>query len=257
MRTTIGYPGALNRAKAYDARFFERLDDRVRASAEAILPVVLGAVRPTSAVDVGCGIGTWLRVLRLMGVEDVVGVDGPHVDRRILQIPPDRFLSRDLEQRLDIGRSFDLAICLEVAEHLSPTVADQFVAELVALAPITLFSAAVPSQGGRQHVNEQWQSWWADKFAGHGRVAVDLVRPAVWDDDRVLPWYAQNCLIFVDGEAAASAGLKSACRPLDVIHPRLWEYAHSPVPSVRSTVSILFREAARMPGLVTDAVRRR
>ncbi|MEA2443119.1 MAG: hypothetical protein QOJ12_411, partial [Thermoleophilales bacterium] len=72
-----------------------------------------------------------------------------------------------------------------------------FVASLAAHADAVLFSAAIPNQRGSQHVNEQWQSWWADRFATHGMVAVDCVRRKVWDDPNVAWWYAQNTLLYV------------------------------------------------------------
>ncbi len=31
-----------------------------------------------------------------------------------------------------------------------------------------LFDAAVPGAGGKGHVNEPWQSFWAEKFAARG-----------------------------------------------------------------------------------------
>lgn len=35
------------------------------------------------------------------------------------------------------------------------------------------------------HVNEQWQSFWAEKFAARGYVAVDAIRPEIWDDPSI------------------------------------------------------------------------
>jgi hypothetical protein len=69
----------------------------------------------------------------------------------------------------------------------------------VALAPHVLFSAAIPGQGGNNHVNEQWQSYWADRFAAHGYGPRDIVRPAVRDDRSVAYWYRQNAVLYSKG----------------------------------------------------------
>jgi hypothetical protein len=52
-------------------------------------------------------------------------------------------------------------VSLEVAEHLQPKRSASFVADLVALAPAVLFSAAIPGQPGTDHINPRWQDEWA------------------------------------------------------------------------------------------------
>ena len=65
---------------------------------------------------------------------------------------------RDLAQPLQIDRRFDLALSLEVAEHLPPECGSEFVQTLTDLSSVILFSAAIPFQGGTDHLNEQWPS---------------------------------------------------------------------------------------------------
>jgi hypothetical protein len=96
-----------------------------------------------------------------------------------------------------MDRKFDLAVSLEVGEHLPPVSSDDFVASLVGLSDVVLFSAAIPRQRGSNHVNERWQSWWAERFGAHGFVPVDCVRRRVWSDADVHWWYAQNTLLYV------------------------------------------------------------
>jgi 2-polyprenyl-3-methyl-5-hydroxy-6-metoxy-1,4-benzoquinol methylase len=73
---------------------------------------------PSSVLDVGCGIGTWLRAALDAGVPDVLGIDGINIPSDKLLIPAASFTVRDLTKPIDLGRRFDLVICLEVAEHL-------------------------------------------------------------------------------------------------------------------------------------------
>jgi hypothetical protein len=73
------------------------------------------------------------------GVPDVWGVDGDYLDRSQLRIQPERFLERDLMKSLAFDRTFDLAVCLEVAEHLPASRAAGLVDDLTCMAPCVLF----------------------------------------------------------------------------------------------------------------------
>src|SRR4051794_6556440 len=126
----------------YDREFFERHQAGARRSARVIVPRVLGLVAARSVIDVGCGQGTWLSVFAECGAPDVFGIDGDYVDARRFEIPAERFEPRDLSRPFELLRTFDLAVSLEVAEHLPAAAADDFVASLTRLAPVVLFSAA-------------------------------------------------------------------------------------------------------------------
>jgi len=209
----------------YDSDFFGRITDGARSSARRTVPLVLELIPARSVVDVGCGGGTWLSVFAENGIEDYLGVDGDYVDRSQLDIPMERFRGHDLEQPLVLDRTFDLAVSLEVAEHLDPPVASTFVTWLVKLAPVVLFSAAIPGQDGDHHVNEQWPAYWGRLFAEQGFVGIDCIRPLIWDDPQVEYWYAQNAILYVresevlgypklPPKAAWNAGLARA-----LVHP--------------------------------------
>src|SRR6187431_869231 len=87
-------------------------------SANEVLPFILEMFTPKSILDVGCGIGTWLTVAHKLGVEDICGLDTPFVNKDQMHIAEKHFIPTDLSKPFNIGRKFDLAICLEVAEHL-------------------------------------------------------------------------------------------------------------------------------------------
>ena len=210
----------------YKAHYYKRLREGARRSAEVVVPLIIEWVRPESVVDVGCGLGTWLAVLAEHGVSDLVGVDGDHVDRTMLEIPQERFVPHDLREPLRLDRTFDLVLCLEVAEHLPAECAETFVASLTRLGPVIAFSAAIPGQGGKGHVNEQWPDYWVDRFGGKGYISVDCLRRKVWSRADVEPWYAQNLLLFctpaflessprLTGEREREAGAPPA-----LVHPR-------------------------------------
>lgn len=189
-------------------------------AAGIIVPLVLEWVQPRSVLDVGCGIGTWMNAFYKSGVEDILGVDGDYVDRQLLEkyIPLEKFISKDLEQPFDLGRKFDLVISLEVAEHLKPSSAQVLVDSLTRHGDIVLFSAAVPGQGGQRHINEQWLSYWADKFGEKGFYAYDPIRPMIWTDQRIETWYRQNMVLFSSKELDLPK-----VQILDLILPDMWE----------------------------------
>lgn len=210
----------------YTVRFYDELREGAYRSARVIVPIVLDLVRPRSLVDIGCGAGAWLAVFREHGVDEILGIDGAWVDRGRLEIPPDRFREADLTQALRLDREFDLAVSLEVAEHLPPQCADTFVGSLVSLAPCVLFSAAIPFQGGVHHVNEQWPEYWVERFQRHGYRAVDCIRKRIWGNTDVEYCYAQNTLLFarrdyLDGQPALKEEYECASPSLPaLVHPR-------------------------------------
>ena len=181
----------------YDSVFFSEQIEGSMRSASAVIPLILETFPDThSVVDIGCGAGGWLSVFRQHGVLDILGIDGSDAGS-LLQIPRDSFRELDLEKDLGLDRRFDLALSLEVAEHLSPERGAGFVADLCEFADVVIFSAAIPGQGGTHHIHEQWQAYWVSLFEKEGYVIFDVLRPRVWSDPRVERWYAQNILCFV------------------------------------------------------------
>lgn len=212
----------------YSASFFQAIAPSGVDSARVVVPLLIELVKPRSVVDVGCGTGSWLRVVKELGVNDVLGIDGSYVPAKARELPEREFLEHDLTWPLHVDRRFDLVMSLEVGEHLPPECADRFVESLVNLGPVAAFSAAVPKQGGTYHVNEQWPEYWVARFARHGYNVIDCLRGAIWQDPRVAWYYAQNLLLFAsDAAIAQSDRLRSeqtrsgAGQPLSVIHPTL------------------------------------
>ena len=222
----------------YDARFYDTYSDESRRSAEAFAAVLMRELAPRSVLDVGCGVGTWLRAFADAGAATVVGVDGPHVDPGQLLVPADRFVARDLTRPLRLPdalpQSFDLAVSMEVGEHLPDSASRTLVRSLTARAPAVLFSAAIPHQGGTDHVNERWQRYWAARFADEGFQPVDRFKAELWESSTVAYYYVQNALLYVRRDRLAELpGLRRYTvdpedPALDRVHPRKWLEAHDP-----------------------------
>lgn len=213
----------------YDTKFYRNQMDGSEASARQIVPIVMELIHPKSVIDIGCGVGTWLAVYAENGVLDYRGVDGNWVNKGLLRIPQDRFVTHDLTASMKADRPFDLVMSLEVAEHLDAKYAEAYVDSLTSFGPVILFSAAVPNQGGEHHVNEQWPNYWVKLFEKRGYVAVDAIRKRIWQKPGVEWWYAQNMLLFVKADALADKPIleseyANTCSDmLAVIHPRFYE----------------------------------
>jgi len=161
-----------------------------------VVPKLMELLEPKSVVDVGCGTGTWLKIFQELGVLDILGIDGHFVDQNILKIEKKFFHPADLEKEVKINRKFDLAISLEVAEHIKFESSDLFIKSLVDLSDTIVFSAAISHQGGQNHINEQNPEFWIQKFNLQGYQLFDVLRPIFWNDEKVDFWYKQNMLIF-------------------------------------------------------------
>lgn len=211
----------------YSLEFFQSIETGSLRSARRVLPHFIELAAPQSIVDVGCGVGTWLKAASELGIRDLAGLDGAYVDRSMLQMPPEQFTAVDLTRPFHLARTFDAALSLEVGEHLPEASAASYIESLTRLAPVILFSAAIPRQMGQHHVNEQWQSWWIERFSRLGFTAVDCIRPRIWDDAQVEWWYAQNTFVMVRHDhfpavPALQRAHEAGAGPIDVVHPRAY-----------------------------------
>lgn len=184
----------------YDARYFAAVDRLAAASAAAIAAAIVDDFAPARVLDVGCGTGALLARLRDAGIE----VQGVEYAQAALAVCRQRGLNVrrvDLEQP-DASQGIgdcDVAVSMEVAEHLPAAVADAFVALLCRAARAVVFTAAVPGQGGSDHVNEQPREYWMAKFEARG-LAYDAARTERWRQQwrqrDVCRWYHENLMIF-------------------------------------------------------------
>ena len=195
-----------------------------------IVPLLIKLFYPKSIVDIGCGTGNFLKIFKDEGVPLVKGYDGKWVNRDLLEkngIDKVEFEEADFEHFKNSAQKYDLALCLEVAEHLRQEAADQFIRALTTYSDIIVFSAAIPSQGGQNHLNEQWPTYWASIFKKYDFNMYDIVRPMVWNNSGVSYWYKQNAFVYIRN----NTDLKSShFQPVDlsqynnVIHPDIFLY---------------------------------
>lgn len=229
----------------YDHAFYQAQIDGSRRSAAIFARIFLDIYRPRSVIDFGCGRGTWLQAFHELGAERLVGVDGAWNDGQMAD-PAIRFVAQDLEHAAPLGERFDLAMSLEVAEHVSEAAAEPFVDALCRSADLVIFSAAAPDDGGDHHVNEQPASYWAAKFVSRGFRPYDLFRPIAWDQAGTELWYRQNAFCYANDAGLTHApGLAGrtieALGFMDIRHPDLIGVKQQ----LRNTFSTLKRKVRR------------
>ena len=111
--------------------------------------------------DVGSGTGAMVNLARLMKV-DAIGVD-------MIAEEPD--VAHDLREPLNLGRTFALITCIEVAEHIPAENSGVFlnnVTSHVARGGRLIFSAAPPNQPGDGHVNLRQPYYWRSMIDERG-----------------------------------------------------------------------------------------
>jgi SAM-dependent methyltransferase len=187
--------------------------------AQCIVPVIIEMFHPRSVLDVGCGLGNFLQEFQRAGIQDIMGIEGSWLDTTKLVIDEKYVQIYDLETVLSLGRKFDVALCLEVAEHLKPESADNLVKTLTAHSDVVVFSAAIPYQGGQNHINEQWLVYWQNLFASYDFHMYDEIRHRIWNDARIYWWYRQNIVV------CSRAGTQHQLERMAInsyVHPELY-----------------------------------
>lgn len=182
----------------YSHNFFRRRAAGAHYSAEQIVPLVFELLKPASIIDIGCGDGSWLKAFQDLGVKDILGLDNGQLDSSNLLINQSNFRRQDLEQRITLLKKYDLAINLEVIEHLSRRRGPSLIADLCKLSDIILFSAAVPDQGGPGHINERWPEYWKKIFYQQDYIMLDPFRPQIAADPKIDWWYKQNLFLVIN-----------------------------------------------------------
>jgi len=156
-------------ARIYNASFFAewgRGNQAYVASAGVIVEVLFEKFAPGRVIDLGCGCGVYSHFFCQKNVA-LVAVDGVRPPREhAFEIPVEiRDLSVPFE---NVWGAFDLALCLDVGEHIYEEDCDAFLSNVTNFSDRLLMSCAPPGQGGHHHVNEQPKRYWIERLRRHG-----------------------------------------------------------------------------------------
>lgn len=227
-------------------------------SARTIVPMVMDLLgTPEAVVDLGGGIGAWGEVFRQCGTKNYVCIDDPSISPAELRIPPEDFVGHDLAKSLPPPIRSALSVSLEFAEHVPAELSSAIVSFLVRSAPLVLFSASMPGQPGRNHVNEQPPLYWKSLFAEHGYHQLDLIRPRIIERREIPYWYRQNLFVYASPEEVVR--LSPLAQPFREI-PDDFELVHRRVLDIYRTKPSspgLLAWMMRLPEALTTTLRKR
>ncbi len=181
-------------------------------------------LRPTSVLDIGCGIGAYLRLLGRLGAGTVLGLDALPAEATVLGAG--EYTTADLGSPIDLGRRFDLVICVEVAEHLDPAREAVLIETIARHADRAIvFSAAEPEQPGHGHVNCRPLGYWLDLWRARGWLP-DAVESMAMRALASLSWFRRNLVVLHRAETMADRG--GAAALLAIARRRYAWYGQAP-----------------------------
>lgn len=180
--------------------------------------------QPKSILDVGCGMGAYVTLFKNLGVDDSFGVDGIPISATVLA--DHNYRKVDLSQPVNIGRTFDIVMCLEVAEHLPYELAPNLLVTLGAHSQgLIVFSAGEPGQPGINHINclpiEQWLRRW-QALGWIPLIQETFAMRAI----STLPWFKRNIVVLRQGESGeGEAAIRELARIGNM--PFVWNHCNS------------------------------
>ena len=192
--------------KKSKVKFFQKNNQIKEQSSKIVVDVLFDIFNPKNVVDVGCGTGLILKSFKDKGV-NISGHEGYWINKELIEanIPISSITISDFENlKIESLSKKDLCVCLEVAEHVSLDQAENFVKFLISKSNVIVFSAAIPNQGGFNHINEQWSDFWDNKFGKLGYSKLDILRPILWDQELVTWPYKQNMVVYIKDSDVSS-----------------------------------------------------
>lgn len=222
----------------YDNWFFEEhekkdelylsVDFSYKMSKKIISYLINNGVKIRSSIDFGGGSGAWSKAIKDVAGADILVLDGNNIDRSKLLMSNEflqcDFAKDDIIEKIGKKEKFDIALCIEVAEHIDEELAEGFIKNICSTSDVILFSAAIRYQGGNHHVNEQMQSYWCAIFKKNNYRIVDCIRKRFWNDEEIDCVIRQNCFLYVSEEKYDEYVdlLGNDDMPLNIVHPELY-----------------------------------
>lgn len=155
----------------YGTRYYRRHLDQYREWEIKIGKTIVETFKPSSILDLGCGVGSYLEGALQSGCKDILGIEIAFEKAKeflVKDITP--FIQDgDITIDLKLNRSFDCVMSIEVGEHIEPSGTNGFIDNLTKLSTkYILLTAAPPGQGGTGHINLREKEWWIQEIKNRG-----------------------------------------------------------------------------------------
>ncbi|HEY3289816.1 MAG TPA: methyltransferase domain-containing protein [Anaerolineae bacterium] len=138
-------------------------------------------IDPRSVLDVGCAMGFLVETLHERGIEAFgIDISDYAIQQVIDEIKPYCAVKSVLDP---LPRAYDLIVCIEVLEHLTPAECDQAIANICQATDDVLFSSTPDDFHEATHINVRPSEYWAGIFARYG-----FYRDVDYDASYITPW---------------------------------------------------------------------
>lgn len=157
------------------------------------LSEILGEMySPKNVIDIGCNEGLYLE--GFSGCK-VLGIDFDAHSLAKATVPVIRL---DITKPLDLPR-YDLAICLEVLEHIPSEDSDAVLDNICRASDTIVFTAAQPGAGGVGHINCQPKDHWRARFKDRGyeeaTKETEYITQHLKEKSGIMGWLLDNLMI--------------------------------------------------------------
>ena len=227
---------------------------------DSVAQSIVDSINPRTALDAGCAIGMLVEALRARGV-DARGVD---VSAWAINQVPDSLRPYCAVGSItdDFDGHYDLITCIEVMEHLPPTLASAAIGNLTRHADAVLFCSTPDDFDEPTHLNVEPTGFWASRFFEHGFTrdvdfdASFLAPHAVLFRRR--PKDAERLIIdYERGLANSAASLRDQLQHAVEEHDRVAARYNETAVELRSLTDRHTRDVERLRLRAEDAERRR
>jgi len=184
----------------YKGAFFKKRNS-LAWRAPIVCDTLNSVFEPKTVIDVGCGIGDYVHYWNNELKIGCWGIEGSKNAIPFL-LSPHQISICDLRVPLQMRGGYDLVTCLEVAEHIEPKYACQFLMNLASLGDKIVMSAAGPGQGGHHHVNCRPNEYWIERMEDLGYSLGEKEMLTIhqlwkdWQNKKEMSSYYSNLLYF-------------------------------------------------------------
>jgi 2-polyprenyl-3-methyl-5-hydroxy-6-metoxy-1,4-benzoquinol methylase len=197
LKVNVPFLGDYLQKKIYDKYFYEDANDLKKKSSQQFAEIIVSFFDFQNIFDIGCGCALYIEEFHRLGKE-VLGCDG---SLEAVKLASEDFtvFQYDVTKPLWLNRTFDLILCIEVAEHIHRKSSLQLIDNCTNSGNRVIFTAAPPGQGGVGHINERPREFWIKLFERNGffyekKLSAEVRK--MMKQHNVVEWITNNLMSF-------------------------------------------------------------